>query len=182
MKSKYRHFAFLIFVFICNSALSQTADEFSTKAAFIVKMTHFINWPENLNLINDTSDFTICLQGPKKYFSSLEKWAQDGSIKKRSVTLQYINGDFSQLSNCHILYISDNNYLNAYLEAAQKEQFLTISNTPGNSQRGVIVNFFSADKKLRFEINFDVANELGFKINPRLLKLAKIITSKGIIK
>jgi YfiR/HmsC-like len=143
-------------------------------------MTHFINWPENLNLDSDISDFTICLQGPKKYFHGFEKWAQDGNIKNRSVTLQYINDNSSQLSNCHILYITDNSHLNSYLEAAQKEKFLTISDTPGNCLRGVIINFFTVNNRLRFEINYDVANDLGFKINPKLLKLAKIITSKRI--
>lgn len=146
----------------------------------MVKMSYFINWPESSNFNKEKSTFTICLEGSQKYFNSLEEWAASGQIKKRPVTLKYINGDASKLANCNILFITSNHNLSSYLEIAREKKFLTISDEPGNAQRGVVVNFLNINDNLRFEINLDEANHLGFKISPRLLKLATIVESGDI--
>lgn len=147
----------------------------------MIKMTHFINWPEDLSTDTINTRFTICLDGSKKRFRSLEKWAESGTIQNRPVTLTYINDDLSKLNNCQILYITNNSNLNSYLKAAHNNRFLTFSSNPGNAQNGVIVNFFEVDNNLRFEINLNTANNLGFEISPRLLKLATIVNS-GVVK
>lgn len=145
-------------------------------------MTHFINWPEKpvepSEKNNNETSFTICIEGSQKYFSSLEDWAISGLIKKKPVSLKYVNGGISSLSNCNILYITESHNLDTYLKIASEKQFLTISDKPGNGKRGVVVNFSSDKEKIGFEINLDVARSLGFKINPRLLKLAKIVSSE----
>lgn len=143
-------------------------------------MSYFINWPESSNINNENSTFIICLEGSPKYFTSLEDWAPSGKIKKRPVTLKYINRDTSKLASCNMLFITSNHNLSSYLKIARENKFLTISDEPGNAQRGVVVNFFNIKDHLRFEININEANNLGFKISPRLLKLATIITTGDI--
>ena len=162
-------------IFLCNSAFSQTAEELSTKTAFMVKMSYFIHWPESQNTNNST--FTICLEGSKKQFTSLEKWSTSGKIKNRKVSLKYINGNHTKLASCNILFITSHKNLTSYLKIARENKFLTISDKPGNSQHGVMINFFNVNNNLRFEINMDEAKNLGFTISPRLLKLATIIAS-----
>ena len=180
MRLKYKKYIFLIIILFCNSAISHPAEEFSTKTAFMVKMSYFINWPENSNINKDNSTFIICIEGPAKNFTSLEDWVTTGKIKKRPVTLKYINGDTSKFVSCDMLFITGDYDLSSYIDIARKEKVLTISDKPGNAQQGVIVNFFNAKNKLRFEINIDEAKSLGFRISPRLLKLATIISSGDI--
>ena len=162
----------------CSTAFSQTADEYTTKTAFMVKMTHFIHWPEEQTTNTENSFFTICLEGSRKYFSSLENWAISGLIKKKPVVLKYINNRLNNLGSCKILYITEHHNLENYLKIAEKNQFLTISDKPGNAHRGVMINFSQNKNNLGFEINLDAAKLLGFKINPRLLKLAKIVSKQ----
>ena len=157
-------------------ASSQTADEYAAKSAFMVKMTHFISWPETAHFNPALSvDFIICIEGSPKYFSSLEEWAESGTIKNKQVQIKYIHEDLAELDNCNILFISRDYNPDTYLNIAQKQRFLTISDKPGNSQRGVIINFTNIADTLRFEINLGVARQLGFDISPRLLKLATIV-------
>jgi len=148
----------------------------------MVKMTHFINWPEKSveQSKNNSPEslFTICIDGSQKYFNSLENWATSGVIKKKPVALKYVTSNISSLNNCNILYITKNHNLDTYLKAANEKHFLTISDNPGNAKRGVIVNFSNEREKIGFEINLDAAHRQGFKINPRLLKLAKIVSSE----
>lgn len=178
LKHRLKYTLFLVLALCSNTALSQTADEYSTKTAFMVKMTNFINWPESADNNENKSIFTICLEGSKKKFASLKNWASSGIIKQKPVILQYINDSLSNLSSCNILYITENQNLQAYLKISHKEGILTISDKPGNAHRGVLVNFSNTSKNISFEINLDAAKQIGFKINPRLLKLATIVSSQ----
>ena len=178
MKNKLTIFLFLVLALYFSSALSQTADELSTKTAFMVKMTNFINWPTSSDNNQNKSIFTICLEGSQKKYGSLQNWATSGIIKKKPVILQYINDSLSNLSSCNILYITEDHNLETYLKASHREGILTVSDKPGNAQRGVLVNFYKANANISFEINLDAAKQIGFKFNPRLLKLATIVSSK----
>ena len=179
MKHRLKNTLLLVLALCYNTAFSQTADEYSTKTAFMVKMTHFINWPENANNNDNKSIFTICLEGSHKNFASLQDWAMSGIIKQKPVILQYINNSLANLASCNILYITENQNLETYLKMSHKEGILTISDKPGNAKRGVLVNFSNTSKNLSFEINLGAAKQIGFKINPRLLKLATIVNSQG---
>ena len=181
MNNSLKNTLFLVLALSYNTAFGQTADEYSTKTAFMVKMTNFINWPDN----SDNSDnnqngsiFTICLEGPQNKFASLHNWASSGIIKQKPVILQYINDSLSNLASCNILYITEEQNLETYLDISHKEGILTISDKPGNAHRGVLVNFSNTNKNISFEINLDAAKRIGFKINPRLLKLATIVSSQ----
>ena len=141
----------------------------------MLKMAHFIEWPEHSDIYQKDSRFTFCIQNSNNLHASLVKWAKTGTIKNKAVEFQFINNDLSNLDGCTVLYFTDNRNLQAFLQSAIDEHVLTISDVPGNAQRGVIVNFISKDEKLRFEINLDVAKRQGFIISPRLLRLATIV-------
>lgn len=179
MKYRLKYTLFLVLALGYNTAFSQTADEYSTITAFMVKMTNFINWPESSDNNENKSIFTICLEGSQKKFASLQNWATSGIIKQKPVILQYINDSLSNLGSCNILYITENQNLETYLTMSHKEGILTISDKPGNAKRGVLVNFSNTNKNISFEINLNAAKQIGFKINPRLLKLATIVSSQG---
>ena len=170
---------FLALVLFGSFASSQTAEEYAAKSDFMVKMTHFISWPETAHFNHSLpQDFIFCIEGSPKYFSSLEDWSQSGTIKNKNVQIKYIHENLTELDNCNILFISRNYNPDSYLKVAQKQRFLTISDKPGNSQLGVVINFANIAESLRFEINLGAARELGFDISPRLLKLATIV-NKG---
>lgn len=158
---------------VCHSS---DIHEFTVKAAFMVKMTHFIEWPSTAN---KESNFTICINHSHELKDSFSQWAQSGLIKNKPVSLKYIDDNFSQLSSCNMLYITNNKKLSFLLKQAKENNILTISDTPGNAKRGVLVNFFNENKKLRFEINLQAARDSGFVFNPRILKLATIVNSEG---
>ncbi len=65
------------------------------------------------------------------------------------------------------------------LDAAHGGAVLTIGNTLGFAQRGVIINFYLEDQKVRFEINVDAAKREKLTISSQLLKLARIVTDRS---
>lgn len=172
-----------IFIFYC-TFFSSTANsneqkkELAVKSAFIVKMTHFIEWPTFSQPQKNKTNFTICIDHSHKIDTGLENWAKKGLIKNMPVDIAIIDPHHSQLQLCDIFFLTDNKHLHFVLEQAKINHILTISDIPGNAARGIIVNFINIEDKLRFEINLDAATDYGFKFNPRLLKLATIVDSE----
>lgn len=160
---------------------SDTKTKLILKSAFIVKMTHFIQWPDDSSIHQENNEsFTICINQSNHLNDALGKWAQSGLIKNKPVTIKFLEYDAKTLSSCDMLYITSNTELKFLLEHAKDNHTLTISDIPGNAKRGVLINFIDVKGKLRFEINLNAAEKSGFKINPRLLKLATIVNGGKI--
>jgi len=178
-KNKAAYILVFSSIFYCGQVMSETADEFSVKAAFMVKMALFIDWPKQSNVFDSSKKFVICIKKSEEYYKKLTLWSQTGQIKKKSVIIKRIDDHLSNLTPCNILYLTNPENLNHYLTLAQNNNTLTISDLPGNAHRGVLVNFIKVNNKFRFEINYGEAKKQGFSINPRLLKVAKIVQSTG---
>jgi hypothetical protein len=56
---------------------------------------------------------------------------------------------------------------------------LTIGDTKGFGESGVMINFLTKENKVRFEINLAAARRAGLKISSKLLSLATIVYSRG---
>src|SRR6185436_8299326 len=83
----------------------------------------------------------------------------------------------AELKDCEIAFISAIQAppLRAVLFAVQGRPVLTVADTPGFAEQGVIVNFYRAGDRLRFEINLDAARRARLTISSRLLSLARIV-------
>lgn len=178
-KNKYMLY-FCCCIFYSTLVLSDAKKEFTVKAAFMVKLTHFIQWPNFPETQIDKPNFTICINHSFNINDALGKWAENGLIKNKPVSIIHFKNKHDQLAKCDMLYIADSNRLKYLLDQAEHHNILTVSSAPGNAKRGVLINFITKQGKLHFEINLNAAQELGFNINPRLLKLATIVSSEEI--
>ncbi len=143
----------------------------------MVKLTHFIQWPDTTDTKLKKPEFTICINHSHKIKTALDDWVKTGLIKNKPVSVKYLTHISPSLKNCNMLFIAKNERLNFLLRQAKKYNTLTISDIPGNAKRGVLINFINTDGKLRFEINLNAAKKSRFIINPRLLKLATIVAT-----
>jgi len=143
--------------------------EYTLKAAFMEKFTHFIDWPNNPRNI-----FYVCIIGKNPFNGTLKSLAASSRIKNKPTKFMTLD-NLNSLPDCNILFISKSKRktLNEILNSVQNKPVLTISDTPGFAQHGVIINFVhSKDDNVQFEINHRVALNAGLKISSRLLKLA----------
>jgi hypothetical protein len=62
--------------------------------------------------------------------------------------------------------------LSEALEGLNSAPVLTIGDTDGYAQRGIMINMYLEDKRVRFEINAEAARTAGLRISAKLLKLA----------
>ena len=85
-------------------------------------------------------------------------------------------------AGCQILFISrsERERLPQILAAVKGSPVLTVGDTKGFVDEGVIINFILEGSKVRFEINTESADRAGLRISSKLLQLAKrIVTAPG---
>jgi hypothetical protein len=97
-------------------------------------------------------------------------------IKNKRIIIKSIK-DFSEIKNCDILIIGKiNEYnLNKILSITSELPILTISENKGYSEKGVLINFYTENNKLRFEINETAVLKSPIQISFYLFNSAKII-------
>lgn len=151
------------------------SQERQLKAAFIYNFAKFVSWPAS-TFKDAQAPVSICLIGNDPMKSSFDDLSTK-RIEGRPLNMRQI-ASLDQMQGCHILFISasvkDN--LPKIMEAATKMSILTIGDTKGFADAGVMINFVFKDNKIAFEINPAAADKASLKISSKLLKLGMIIS------
>ncbi len=77
-------------------------------------------------------------------------------------------------AGCQVLFISrsERDRLPQILAMVRESPVLTVGDTRGYVDQGVIINFTLEGSKVRFEINTEAADRAGVRISSKLLQLA----------
>jgi hypothetical protein len=150
--------------------------EYEIKAAFLYKFALYVAWPPNAHP-DDTQPIIIGVAGENPFGDKLDNFIKNKKIQHHQIIIRYIKSP-NDVPGCHILYIthSENDRLNAYLAAAKGRWILTIGDTPGMANRGVMINLMQHNAGLGFEINRTALEQAGLKASSQLLDLAQIVS------
>lgn len=155
----------------CGEARKPT--EYEVKAAYIYNFAKFIEWPLRFR---DRGDIIhVCVIGDDPIDGSLADI--DGkSVLDRKIRVR-LDVALQNLDVCEIVFISHSarEQLDQILKAVNGFSVLTIGDTRGFAQRGVLINFFMENNRVLFEINPKAAVRAGLKINSNLLRIARIV-------
>ncbi len=150
--------------------------EYEIKAAYIFNFAKFIEWTNTIDSPKDIIILGIYKHDP--YGIILEKTMVGRKANGKSWKILRIN-KISDVDKCHILFLSDvGKYeLGIILNRIKNKHILTIGDEIDDfCEIGGIVNFTPQFSQNQFEINNKVANQHGITFNPKLLKLAKIVS------
>lgn len=167
--------AIAILSLIATNAQAQYS-EYEVKAAYIFNFAKFIEWPEKY--IGDT--INLCIYKNDPFGIILEKTMIGRKANNRAWKISRVN-NISEIGNCHILLISDikQHEIMQLLKSIERKPIVTIGDEISNfCYIGGIFNFMPQFSKHQFEINKDAADNIDIKISPKLLLLAKIISTK----
>jgi hypothetical protein len=78
---------------------------------------------------------------------------------------------------CQVLFLSSSlsRRLPETLELVRGRSVLTVGDSDGYAQRGVMINMYLENKRVRFEIDAETAGLAGLRISSKLLSLAGTI-------
>jgi hypothetical protein len=149
--------------------------ELLIKAGYIEKFTHFVQWPEKGGDGASSGKFIIAVIGDNKIYSSLLEIFSKSESKNADVEIVEIKTP-EEIEKCQLLFISgsEKNNLDRILMSASSKPILTISDTKGFCEKGVIINMFKEGDYIRYEINHLSLDRSGLKINSLLLNYAVI--------
>jgi hypothetical protein len=99
------------------------------------------------------------------------------AVGNRKLRVQRYPSWDDRAATCDILFISGSQEKDLTEITRRLNGFpvLTVGDTVTYAKRGIMINFFMEDNKVRFKINLKIAERAGLKISSRLLKLAEIV-------
>lgn len=180
-KTRYLLLYIPLVVFSASSLSAQEppAREYQIKAVFLFNFTQFVEWPVQA-LPEAGSPLVIGILGDDPAFSAYLKEVVAGEKVLGHPLVIKIFEDIKAIKKCHILFISktESHKLKRIMASLRGRSILTVSDADNFMGYGGMIRFVTLDKKVRFQINPDVAKAAELNISSKLLSLAEIISLK----
>jgi len=164
----------LLFLFLASDNLvSQVnVDQYDVKKTLIYTITGFVEWSQSSKVNTSESPIVISIIGENPFNGKLKSMANNKQykIKSKLITVRYIKS-IEEIKGSDILFISSSERYNIskIIKYTHKKPILTIGDTKGYMEKGVMIGLILRSGRIWFSINKKEANECGFYINSQLL-------------
>jgi hypothetical protein len=144
------------------------------KAAYIERITRFVEWPVKENLSID--QFVIGVYKDDDFYNALTEVFKDKRIKDHKVRVITVVSP-EQITECNLCYLSPKakSLIGTFISSSNLFGVLLVSGTNGFGKSGVHINFYIEDEKLKFEINEKSLGTTGFRVSYLLMQNNRII-------
>lgn len=156
---------------------SPQPSEYQLKLSILEKLPQFIEWPREGEKERRASPFVIGVVGRSPFGDELEARFLNRDLKDRPVVVRYFRGP-QDLGSCDLLFVcaSEKEHLGAILAWAQGRPVLTVGDTGGFAQKGVMVCLVRSQDRIAFEINITEAKRAGMRISSALVRMARVMS------
>lgn len=170
-RTSYAKFGMMFYIASTGFAADVRADkaaEYMLKAAFLYNFAIFTTWPDRT-----TDNFNLCIYGKDPFSQDLDSLMRKKHINDRKVIIHRIN-TIDRLNQCQLVFISRAAIgdLADIIDDLKDKPILTVADSPGVSQQGVVLNMNVKDDKITFEANLTMARKAGLSLSSQLLRLA----------
>jgi hypothetical protein len=154
---------------------AQAATEYQVKAAFLYNFAKFVEWPPS-SFSDPSAPLRICVLGQDPFGQELRNITNERTVNGRKLQVDELV-DAHLARPCHILFIaaSEKAQLKQIFESLRGIDALTVGDTKGFAELGVIINFVLENNRVQFEVNHKAAEQAGLKISSKLLNVAKVV-------
>jgi hypothetical protein len=168
------HLAILFFgcaAIVCPSrAQQQKPEEYQVKAVYLFNFGRFTEWPATTS---KGDSFDICVLGRDPFGAALDDALAHEMIDNQKLTALRI-ATSRDAARCRILFVSSSEAprVKEILTSVEKSNVLTVSDLPGFTNNGGMIQFVLKENKVRFEVNLAAAEKAGLRLSSQLLKVA----------
>jgi YfiR/HmsC-like len=160
--------------FLTTALLAQQAkpSEYQVKATYLYNFGRFVKWPGTVPAGKGDS-FSVCVLGQDPFGPILDSTLAGEALDGKPVVLRRISKR-QEAGECRILFISstEERHLKEILTAIDESEVLTVSDMPGFTRRGGMIQFVLEGDRVRFEINLASAESARLVLSSELLKVA----------
>jgi len=148
--------------------------EYEVEAAYLSNFGRFVEWPARPG--SATDPFYVCVLGQDPFGPLLDAALKGETIAGAPMLAKRIAAP-EDAAGCRILFVSSSkdSQLNAILTVLRTSNILTVSDMPGFTRRGGMMQFVLDGSRVRFEINIAAAQRAGLTLSSELLKVAVAI-------
>jgi len=153
----------------------QSARALEIEAAFLVKFSSYIHWPEQAFSSPD-APLVISIIGRDPFGSIIDTIARSYMMKGRNIEIRRC-ADLRSLCGSHIVFVATSAMQNmeAIAASAAKRRVLLVGHAPDFLERGGMINFVVVNNRIRFDIHTGNSRRAGLEISSKLLKVARSI-------
>lgn len=161
------------------SAQQPKPNEYQVKATYLYNFGRFVKWPETAAAGKGES-FSVCVLGQDPFGPVLDSTLAGEALDGKPVVLRRLS-KLQDAGECRILFISttEEKHLKEILTALDESGVLTVSDMPGFTRRGGMIQFVLEGDKVRFEINLSSAESARLVLSSELLKVATNVKRNG---
>ncbi len=156
-------------------AQSSSADEYALRAAMLLNLTKFIEWPAwKVNSLHPT--FLVCILGRDPIEPYTDRYLQHQIILNKPVQLKSLK-DLNDAADCHILYISAGGK-HAFEHGAaglSSAGVLSVSEQAVSHDSSLILGLPLDNDHVHIDVNLGAAQSAGFAVSSKLLHLATVM-------
>ena len=149
--------------------------EYLVKAGFLLNFARYVQWPV---AAFPTPESPVCIGvlGADPVGPFLDDLVRGETVQGHSLVIRRARTT-EALRECHVVFMSraETAQESKHLAGLAGRPVLTVGEVSGFAQRGGIINFFVENQRVRFEINLKAAERAGLKLNPQLLRLARVV-------
>jgi len=156
-----------------NTAPSEVHDEDRVKAAVVIQLTKFVEWPPRTVV---AGSFRACVAGKETWALSLEEAAKGQTVGGKPIQVQRVRTR-AEASSCHLLLLGPELKETTRLEI-MKSPALTVSDVPGFSVEGGMVEIAVEDGRVVFNLAPRAALRQGIRFSSKLIRLANIVEAQ----
>ena len=168
----------------CTQCLAQTeapsqGAEYQVKAAFLYKFAGYVQWPDKAAGPPD-APFTFGVAGADALADELAQLVEGRTLTGRTVAVQKLKPGGS-LDGVHVLFLGkgDPASISGLRQWVKQRPVLIVTESEGALERGSMINFVLAERRVRFEIALDAAEKGGLRMSSRLLAVAQKVSAGG---
>lgn len=151
--------------------IQSTVQEYNVKAAFLYRFTDYIEGNAGAENV-----FNIAVLGNSNITEPLKQIAADKKIKNKRIIVRQYNDAEDIKGSCQMIFISRNYHssIESVVAGLYDKPTLIITEQNGGCAKGAHINFYTAENKLKFEVNLRSVRRSGLKISSQLLQHAYI--------
>lgn len=145
--------------------------EYEVKAAFLYNFAKYVQWPPSQRQL-----FVIGVLGKDPFGRQLDEALSGQSVQKKSIVIRRF-ARVEEVAGTDILFVcaSERRDLPAIFEALHRAPVLTVADMDRFAELGGMINLFTEENRVRFEMNPDAIRRAGLKAGSQLYRLARIV-------
>jgi hypothetical protein len=152
--------------------------EYQVKAVFLFNFSRFVEWPASAFPSAD-APFVLGIFGDDPFGTDLDEVIKGELVNGRPLVVRRLQSP-AEAAACQIVFIprAEDRRLRDVLSALDRSSTLTVSDVPGNAQRGVMIRLITEQGRVRMRINVDSARAADLTISSNLLRAAQIVKNE----